>query len=131
MNKPQIGEIWLVTVPELFYDKNNMVNFKIQTRPFLVLDDGSGLIIENDRKNYHCFKLTSQYDTYKRKLIKDWKELGLIKKSYIRIEMPIKIEEKQFERKISKLNDDEIFEVYQELYKIFDIKIIEKVGETV
>ena len=131
MKKPKIGEIWLVTIPELFYEQDESINIKIQTRPFLVLDDGRGLIVEADYRNYHCFKLTSQYDKYKRKPIKNWKEKGLLKKSYIRIEMPLKIEEKQFKRKISELNTLEMIEVYKELYKIINVKTLEKISETV
>ena len=33
-------------------------------------------------------------------MIKNWKKLGLKRKSYVRIEMPIKLEEEQLDRKI-------------------------------
>ena len=93
----------VVTIPILQYDDNGDVSVVLQKRPVLILDDDRGLIVEEDRRNYHVLKLTSQKDSYKRKEIKNWRELGLKMKSYIRIEMPIKIEEQQFDRKISTL----------------------------
>jgi hypothetical protein len=82
----KIGEIWLVTIPLLTYDDENNVNINLQKRPCLIIDDGRGLIVEQDNRNFHILKLTTQYDKYKRKLIKNWEELGLKEKSYIRIE---------------------------------------------
>lgn len=79
MNKPLIGDIWIIAIPIIYYDENNDINVKIQKRPVLVLDDGRGLIVEEDKRNYHVFKITTQSDSYKRKLIKNWKELGLKK----------------------------------------------------
>ena len=70
----EIGEIWLVTIPILEIDENNDINVKLQRRPCLILDDGRGLIVEEDNRNFHVLKLTTQYDRYKRKLIKDWKK---------------------------------------------------------
>lgn len=135
MNKPEIGEIWVVALPIMYYDENEDLNVKIQRRPFLVLDDGRGLIVEEDRRNYHGFKLTSQYDKYKRKAIKNWRQKGLKKKSYVRIEMPIKIEEDQFINKITELDSEELIEMYKELLKIINIdalqKIVKKETETV
>lgn len=92
----------------------------------MILDDGRGLIVEEDRRNYHVLKLTTQNDPYKRKLIKNWKELGLKHKSYIRIEIPIKIEEQQFERKISSIPNHQLLEMYNEIYSILNIDALEK-----
>ena len=99
--KAKIGEIWLVTIPVLEIDENNDINVKLQRRPCLILDDGRGLIVEEDDRNFHVLKLTTQYDRYKRRPIKNWKQIGLAKKSYIRIEMPIKIEENQLNKKLA------------------------------
>lgn len=82
-----------------------------------------------DRRNYHVLKLTSQKDSYKRKKIKNWRELGLKMKSYIRIEMPIKIEEQQFDRKISTLPEKQLLEIYSEVYKILNIDALKKMAE--
>ena len=129
MQKPVIGEIWVVAIPIIYYDKNKDINVKIQKRPVLILDDGRGLIVEEDKRNYHVFKLTTQGDPYKRILIKNWKELGLKYKSYVRIEMPIKIEEAQFESKIAEMPANELLKYYQELYKILNIKTLEKLSK--
>ena len=128
--KPKIGEIWLVVMP-IIYVENEEVSFKTQKRPVLILDDGRGFIVEEDNKNYHVFKLTSQNDSYKRILIKNWRELGLKTKSYIRIEMPIKIEESQFVFKITELPLKQMIEYYQELYKIVNISMLEKLANRI
>ena len=47
-------------------------------------------------------------------------------KSYIRIEMPIKIEEQQFDRKISTLPEKQM---YSEVYKILNIDALKKIAE--
>lgn len=125
----EIGEIWLVTIPILEFENNGDINVKLQKRPCLILDDGRGLIVEEDDRNYHVLKLTTQYDKYKRKLIKDWKAIGLAKKSYIRIEMPIKIEEAQFDRKITKLPEEELLEVYSKVYEIINVDALRKLSE--
>ena len=129
MKKPLIGEIWVTAIPIIYYDKNKDINVKIQKRPVLVIDDGRGLIVEEDKRNYHVFKVTSQPDSYKRKLIKNWKELGLKKKSYIRIEMPIKIEEGQFINKISSLSSKDLKEYYVELFKLLNIDALKEMAE--
>lgn len=125
----EIGDIWLVTIPILELDENNDINVRLQRRPCLILDDGRGLIVEEDNRNFHVLKLTTQYDRYKRKLIKNWKELGLVKKSYIRIEMPIKIETAQFDRKITRLSEEELLSVYNEVYKIINTEALQKLSK--
>lgn len=99
---------------------------QIQRRPVLVLDDGRGLIVEEDKRNFHVFKLTTQNDPYKRIPIKNWKKLGLRYKSYVRIEMPIKIEAQQFQNKITEIPPEELLEYYKELYNILNIEALEK-----
>ena len=126
--RAEIGDIWLVTIPMLEIDKNNDINVRLQRRSCLILDDGRGLIVEEDNRNFHVLKLTTQYDRYKRKLIKDWREIGLAKKSYIRIEMPIKIEQAQFDRKIAKLPEEELLSVYNEVYNIINTEALEKIS---
>lgn len=93
--KINIGEIWLAFIPILEFDKMGRISYKAQTRPCLIVDDGRGFIVNDDTRNYHILKITSQYDTYRRKTITNWKEIGLKKKSYTRIELPIKLEKKQ------------------------------------
>jgi len=127
--KAAIGEIWLVTIPILTYDEEGNVNINLQKRPCLIIDDGRGLIVEQDKRNFHVLKLTTQYDKYKRKLIKNWKELGLKQKSYIRIELPIKIEEQQLVKKITKLSHETLLEMYNEIYKIINVNALEKMSK--
>ena len=127
MISPKIGDIWIVVIPVICYGKNNEIFFQTQKRPVLVIDDGTGLVVENDTKNYHIFKITSQYDSYKRILIKNWKEIGLKKESYVRIEMPQKIEEKQFLYKVTELKFEDLKIYYKELLKIFNIKSIKRI----
>ena len=95
----------------------------------MIVDDGRGLIVEQDKRNYHILKLTTQNDPYKRKLIKNWKKLGLKKKSYVRIELPIKLEEEQLDRKITKLSTEDLIEMYSEVYKILNVEALEKIVE--
>ena len=125
----KIGEIWLITIPILEVDRNNDINVKLQRRPCLILDDGRGLIVEEDNRNFHVLKLTTQYDKYKRKPIKNWRELGLAKKSYIRIEMPIKIEQAQFDRKITELSNEQLLAVYHDVCDIINTDALKKLSD--
>ncbi len=127
--KAVIGEIWLVLIPIISYDEEDNVNIKLQKRPCLIVDDGRGLIVEQDNRNYHILKLTTQNDPYKRKPIKNWRQLGLKRKSYIRIEMPIKLEEEQLDRKIAELSSNDLVEMYSEIYSILNIQALEKMAK--
>ncbi len=127
--KAKIGEIWLVTIPVLEIDENNDINVKLQRRPCLILDDGRGLIVEEDNRNFHVLKLTTQYDRYKRRPIKNWKQIGLAKKSYIRIEMPIKIEENQLNKKLAVLPDEQLLSTYNDIYEIINIEALKKLSD--
>lgn len=118
--KASIGDIWLVYIPILSFN-NKEVDFNIQKRPCLIVDNGRGVIVENDNRNLHVLKLTTQFDKYKRRLLKKWKEYGLKEKSYIRIELPLKIEKEQLVRKITKLSEEELLEMYNEIYNIINI----------
>lgn len=124
--KPEIGDVWLITIPVLTYNENNEIWVLLQKRPCLIVDDGRGLIVEEDNRNYHILKLTTQNDPYKRKLISNWKEIGLLRKSYVRIEMPIKIEIQQLDKKITTLPPKQLIEMYEEIYKIINIEGLEK-----
>ena len=67
LERPNIGEIWIVTIPVVFKNEENELAISLQKRPCLILDDGRGLIVEEDNRNFHVFKLTTQNDPYKRK----------------------------------------------------------------
>ena len=127
--KAKIGEIWLVLIPIISYDANGDININLQKRPCLIIDDGRGLVVEQDNRNYHILKLTTQFDSYKRKLIKNWKNMGLKRKSYVRIEMPIKLEEEQLDRKVAELSEHDLLDIYSEVYKILNINALQKMSE--
>ena len=63
-----------------------------QIRPFLIVDEGHGmLVVENP--DYLGMKITTKSNRVNKvEEIKNWKEIGLKSKSYIRIEMSQKIE---------------------------------------
>ena len=79
MNKrhAKLGEIWLVAMPILFVKGNGNYDTGFQIRPFLIVDDGKGmLIIENS--DYLTLKITTKDNKVKDVvLIDNWKELGL------------------------------------------------------
>ncbi|MDY4996840.1 MAG: hypothetical protein SO108_03980, partial [Bacilli bacterium] len=56
------------------------------------------------------------------------RQLGLKRKSYIRIEMPIKLEEEQLDRKIAELSSNDLVEMYSEIYSILNIQALEKMA---
>ena len=95
----------------------------------MIIDDGRGLIVEQDNRNFHILKLTTQYDKYKRKLLKNWKELVLKKKSYFRMEIQLKIKKGKLIRKITSISAEELLEMYNEIYKILNINALEKMSK--
>lgn len=101
---PRYGDIWVCILPILVLEKDT-ISFQTQKRPILVIDDTQEHFIKNDHKNYYGLKITSQEDSYQRVLIKNYYQLGLRKKSYLRLELPIKIEREQFLYKISRIEE--------------------------
>ncbi len=127
-NEAKVGEIWLVAMPILIV-KDNDYDTAFQIRPFLIVDEGKGiLVLENP--DYLALKLT----TKKNKIndfeeIKNWKELGLKEKSYIRIEIPERIEKEQLIRKITELPHNQFIKYYKQMINIFNINSIYKILE--
>ena len=101
---PRYGDIWVCILPILVLEKDT-ISFQTQKRPILVIDDTQEHFIKNDHKNFYGLKITSQEDSYQRLLIKNYHQLGLRKKSYLRLELPIKIEREQFLYKISRIEE--------------------------
>ena len=62
-------------------------------------------------------------------LIKDWKQIGLVRKSYVRIEIPIKIEFEQLNRKITSVSNDQLLEIYDAIYKIINFDSLRKISK--
>lgn len=101
---PKFGEIWICSLPVLVVD-NEHVYFKKQNRPILIIDDTSEHFVKDDNKNYYGLKITSQIDSYHRIAIENYHLLGLKKESYIRLELPLKIERVQCLYKISQIEE--------------------------
>ena len=104
---PCFGDIWICKIP-LLVVKEEGVFFETMNRPVLVIDDGHGHLILNDQRNYYVLKITSQADSYQRIKIKNYCDLGLQKESFIRIEVPLKVEKEQFLYKIGKYDAKEM-----------------------
>lgn len=104
IKKAKIGDIWITIIPKLYLDdETGNINVLLEKSPCLIIDNGRGFIIK-ENSNYSGLKLItrkSKLNNVKRIEIKNWKELGLKKKSYLRIELPIKIEEQQLLTRIS------------------------------
>lgn len=102
---PSFGEIWICQLP-ILKEINGEIQFATVHRPVLVIDDTTEHFVKKDTRNYYVLKLTSQKDSYRREEIPDYQLYGLQKKSYIRIEIPLKVEKCQFCYKISSLPID-------------------------
>lgn len=130
--KAKIGDIWVTLIPKLIVNDDESIQVILEKRPCLIVDDGRGFLIE-ENSNYSGLKLTTRNTLIKkvnRKEIKNWKELGLKHKSYVRIELPLKIESQQLVNKICELKDEELKEYLKELAKYFNIGMLEKISET-
>lgn len=129
--KAKIGDIWIVLIPKIIYnEENESINVNLEKRPCLIVDDGRGFLIE-ENSNYSGLKLTTRnsvINTVKRKEIKNWKDLGLHKKSYIRIELPLKIEPEQLVNKIATLSNEELASYLKDLADYFNIDVLEKLS---
>ena len=129
--KAKIGDIWLVLIPRIIYDDNDeSIDVKLERRPCLIIDDGRGFIIE-ENFNYGALKLTTRESNIKyvrRKEIINWKELGLRKKSFVRIELPLKIEAEQLVYKITEMSHDDMLIYLKDLANYFNINMLEKLS---
>ena len=128
--KAKAGEIWLAAIPVLLLKGENNFDTAFQIRPFLIVDEGKGiLVLENS--DYLALKITTKKNRIKTvKAIENWKELGLKEKSYIRIEIPERIEEKQLIRKIATLPREQFINYYKLMLGIFNLDLINEVKDT-
>lgn len=125
--KAKIGEIWLVAMPILFVKGENNFDTGFQIRPFLIVDEGKGmLVLENN--DYLALKITTKRNKVKNvEEIRNWKEIGLKEKSYIRIEIPQRIEGEQLIGKVAELPQEQFVDYYKKMLKIFNLDIINEV----
>lgn len=49
--------------------------------------------------------------------------------AYIRIEMPIKIEENQLNKKLAVLPDEQLLSTYNDIYEIINIEALKKLSD--
>lgn len=129
--KAKIGDIWLVLIPRIVYDENDdSISVRLEKRPCLIIDDGRGFIIE-ENTDYSALKLTTRdnnLDNVHRKEIINWKELGLKKKSYVRIELPLKIEPEQLVFKITEMSNNDMSMYLKDLANYFNVDVLEKLA---
>lgn len=116
-------------MPVLFVKGENNFDTGFQIRPYLIVDEGKGmLVLENP--DYLALKITTKRNNIKNvEEIKNWKEVGLKEKSYIRIEIPQRIEQNQLIGKIAELPREQFLNYYKEMIKIFNIDIINEIIE--
>ncbi len=124
MKKANIGDIWLVLIPKVI-TKNNITHIDLEKRPCLIIDNGHGFIIE-ENKDYLGLKITSKEGERHRE-ITNWYDLGLKKDSFVRIETPIKIEKGQLIHKIGKMNKYDLYLYLNELSNYINTDVINKI----
>ena len=101
-SRPRFGEVWICQIPILIVNDGE-VTFETMSRPVLVVDDTREHFIKHDKKNYYVLKITTQKDSYQRIRIAHYKKLGLQKESFVRIELPLKVERCQLLYKIGEV----------------------------
>ena len=127
--RAKIGEIWLVAISVLIVKEEGSFDTGFQIRPFLIVDEGKGmLILENS--DYLALKITTKKNNISNAVeIKNWKKLGLKEKSYVRIEIPERIESYQLIRKITALPKEQFLEYYKLMLKIFNVDIFKIIAD--
>ena len=127
--KANLGEIWLVAMPVLFIREENNFDTGFQIRPFLIVDEGKGmLVLENP--DYLTLKITTKNNKVKDvKEIKNWKQLGLKQKSYVRIEIPQRIEQNQLIGKIAELPKEQFLVYYKSMLELFNLDVMNEIVE--
>ena len=115
----KLGEIWLVAIPVLFVKEKNNFDTGFQIRPYLIVDEVKGMLV-TENPDYLGLKITTKNNRVKQTYeIKNWKELGLKNKSYIRIEIPQRIEQNQLIGKITELLREQFLKYYRLMLEIF------------
>lgn len=122
--KAKLGEIWLVAMPVLLVNCENNFDTGFQIRPFLIVDEGKGLLVL-ENADYLALKLTTKNNNITNvKEIKNWKQIGLKQKSYVRIEIPQRIEQNQLIGKIAEMKKEQFLIYYKLMLQLFNFEII-------
>lgn len=124
MKKASIGDIWLVLIPKVI-TKCNKTQIDLEKRPCLIIDDGHGFIIEENR-DYLGLKITTKNGINHQK-INNWYDLGLKSESYVRVETPIKVEKGQLIHKIGEMNKYDLYIYLNELSNYINTDVINKI----
>ena len=71
--KAKLGEIWLVAIPVLYVKEENSYDTGFQIRPYLIVDEGKGMLIM-ENPDYLGLKITTKNNKVNRiEEIKNWK----------------------------------------------------------
>ena len=125
-----VGEIWLVAIPLLVKKEDNSFDTTFQIRPFLMIDEGKGVLVE-ENPDYLGLKITTKKNRLnKTKEIKNWRELGLKEKSFVRIEIPERIEKNQLIAFVTKMPQDQFMDFYKAILNVFNIEVIQQLIES-
>ena len=127
--KAKMGEIWLVAIPLLFVKGEKNFDTGFQIRPFLIVDEGKGmLVLEN--MDYLALKITTKKNKINNvKEIKNWKEIGLKEKSFVRIEIPERIEQNQLIGKIAQLPKEQFIVFYKMMLNMFNANALTELNK--
>lgn len=100
MEKYNVGDVWWIHFP--YSDKE-----ELKRRPAIVIDDDTLVILAMyvTTKN----KIDNPYSI----LIEDWKEAGLKKESWTRIDKIVKVDEWNMDRKIGELSKKDLTKIMQ------------------
>lgn len=113
-------------MPMLLVKEENNFDTGFQIRPYLIVDEGKGLLVM-ENPDYLGLKVTTKNNKINRvEKINNWKEIGLKFKSYIRIEIPQRIEQNQLIEKITKIPKEQFLKYYELMLEIFNIDAIEQ-----
>lgn len=125
----KLGEIWLVVIPVLRTKEDNTYDASFQIRPFLIVDEGKGMLVM-ENPDYLALKITTKKNKVNNiQEIKNWKEIGLKQKSYIRIEIPERIEQNQLIGKVAELPKEQFIKYYRLMLDIFNVEVASEIIE--
>jgi len=108
MIRYEFGDIFLIQFP--FTDPS-----KMSKRPAVVLYDNGDMDV------LLCRVTTRPYFSSTNFKVTDWKEIGLLRESYIRVGKMATLEKDIVDRKLGSLKDDDIVRIRQILKQMFSL----------